>query len=235
MWGYIRKTPNIGHKDTVPSLYVRVYRAKLIQFPIHRRSLIICEGISQHNSREVKRLWFPHYMWGYIGIEGMPLEFILVPSLYVRVYRTDGRHAGGRKSSLIICEGISKIHLPFVINKMFPHYMWGYIIYFVTLIVQKIVPSLYVRVYRVHLYETLTPERSLIICEGISLTANGNITVWRFPHYMWGYIVALTGLLFSHLCSLIICEGISSTRQIAEEFKVFPHYMWGYISTISSR
>ena len=168
-------------------------------------SLIICEGISQHNSREVKRLWFPHYMWGYIGIEGMPLEFILVPSLYVRVYRTDGRHAGGRKSSLIICEGISKIHLPFVINKMFPHYMWGNIIYFVTLIVQKIVPSLYVRVYRSVRPPGQGAGSSLIICEGISCTPLWDANARAFPHYMWGYIDDyLQPLLLSCVPSLYV-------------------------------
>ena len=127
--------------------------------------------------------------------------------------------------------------------------MWGYIGAWDHLVREREVPSLYVRVYRVHLYETLTPERSLIICEGISLTANGNITVWRFPHYMWGYIVLRTQnapfmkvpslyvrvyhqhgkLLKSLKCSLIICEDISAQSAADRRQQPFPHYMWGYI------
>ena len=45
-----------------------------------------------------------------------------VPSLYVRVYRTDGRHAGGRKSSLTIREGISAYKPLDEAVVLFPHY-----------------------------------------------------------------------------------------------------------------
>ena len=171
-------------------------------------------------------------MWGYIESEGGSGKKWKVPSLYVRVYRTQQTQGLLLLGSLIICEGISERETTWSGSGKFPHYMWGYIaeqfyedgLYYV--------PSLYVRVYRVHLYETLTPERSLIICEGISMITCSRSCCLAFPHYMWGYIapqviLIITGkvpslyvrvylLIFLvsqyRQSSLIICEGISLKR-----------------------
>ena len=147
MWGYIDSHLRKGCFHPVPSLYVRVYRVQICQLVRRQCSLIICEGISQHNSREVNRMRFPHYMWGYIGILRFRCLNIQVPSLYVRVYRMSERNGLPIMSSLIICEGISFRSLCFGVNAPFPHYMWGYIAYNRENNSSEIVPSLYVRVY----------------------------------------------------------------------------------------
>ena len=46
-----------------------------------------------------------------------------VPSLYVRVYRSDIDDRQGRGRSLIICEGISQKNGRQTQNAAFPHYM----------------------------------------------------------------------------------------------------------------
>ena len=170
MWGYIGRTPTNPKKRSLPSLYVRVYRVQICQLVRRQCSLIICEGISQHNSREVNRMRFPHYMWGYIGILRFRCLNIQVPSLYVRVYRMSERNGLPIMSSLIICEGISHITGKIILQRLFPHYMWGYIEFFSGTLKEREVPSLYVRVYRSSKYCCSFRLCSLIICEGISLS-----------------------------------------------------------------
>ena len=57
---------------------------------------------------------------------------------------------------------------------------------------REFVPSLYVRVYHVPGLSEGQGVRSLIICEGVSLSAIPNHFAITFPHYM-----------------RIICEGVS--------------------------
>ena len=134
-------------------------------------SLIICEGISQHNSREVNRMRFPHYMWGYIGILRFRSLNIQVPSLYVRVYRMSERNGLPIMSSLIICEGISWWIFQRCVVIWFPHYMWGYIEENLEKFRQELVPSLYVKVYPPGRANGKAELCSLIIYEGISKLA----------------------------------------------------------------
>ena len=46
------------------------------------------------------------------------------------------------------------------------------------------VPSLYVRVYRMHTTRTPRQQGSLIICEGVSTLFFFGDSVVMFPHYM---------------------------------------------------
>ena len=59
----------------------------------------------------------------------------------------------------------------------------------------ELVPSLYVRVYRLGIQATLHPLSSLIICEGISLSPANSLPDAQFPHYMWVYIEIGNGIL----------------------------------------
>ena len=127
--------------------------------------------------------------------------------------------------------------------------MWGYIAVMKTKVRHRLVPSLYVRVYRVKTPYTIYTNRSLIICEGISFL-DWRIRRWLlFPHYMWGYIIlqlyhqyyqgvpslyvrvyhAAVWPALHGARSLIICEGISSWHSGNFTSPKFPHYMWGYI------
>ena len=107
MWGYIvgcRFSPGFRY---VPSLYVRVYRARVDFMRVSGCSLIICEGISPNCVKWSRLAWFPHYMWGYIDAKRHAFQKFSVPSLYVRVYRRESKNIRNSMSSLIICEGIS--------------------------------------------------------------------------------------------------------------------------------
>ena len=129
--------------------------------------------------------------------------------------------------------------------------MWGYIAAFYEKHISAHVPSLYVRVYR-FLAVCIHPYfRSLIICEGISGGGGKNKLHPKFPHYMWGYIVAPGMDIFNvtvpslyvrvyrwgtagwpeMASSLIICEGISCKNPLYDIYESFPHYMWGYIAS----
>ena len=88
MWGYIIFISLITPVYAVPSLYVRVYHCPRWYVIIFRSSLIICEGISHTHLKKRCERWFPHYMWGYIDTIPFPFRWYLVPSLYVRVYRS---------------------------------------------------------------------------------------------------------------------------------------------------
>ena len=151
-------------------------------------SLIICEGISSKIDRQKELKAFPHYMWGYIDLETLSERKFAVPSLYVRVYRLIVSSGQDWLGSLIICEGISPKSRYNNRKQTFPHYMWGYIESYFRGVEDRLVPSLYVRVYRKGTLWGHTETRSLIICEGISSWHSGNFTSPKLPHYMWGYI-----------------------------------------------
>ena len=189
-------------------------------------------------------------MWGYID-SGANFDFDNdVPSLYVRVYRNIYWNWTGDPGSLIICEGISRFPCFWVFFILFPHYMWGYIEVNRMRMTIHNVPSLYVRVYRLHIGNSSRSQRSLIICEGISQGTLTMFSAWRFPNYMWGYIEPQTSgcdsrdvpslyvmvyrvdasLQYIRVRSLIICEGISTGGSESAENQEFPHYMWGYIA-----
>ena len=188
MWGYIAPYSVFFFLGLVPSLYVRVYRGSEPAFSWLPRSLIICEGISAAKTYIKARFTFPHYMWGYIKASDLMQVGGLVPSLYVRVYRCVFALGGGHICSLIICEGISIHFQPLRLYRGFPHYMWGYIEKMRAGEWWAAVPSLYVRVYRNHLYLESRMSGSLIICEGISHFTLFCSMQHMFPHYMWGYI-----------------------------------------------
>ena len=88
MWGCIairaKKFPGFD----VPSLYVRVYRGYWCNFWRLQSSLIICEGVSQLDNCAGSAAELPHYMWGCIDVKSEEEQYEVVPSLYVRVYRT---------------------------------------------------------------------------------------------------------------------------------------------------
>ena len=140
--------PPGGFKFWLPSLYVRVYRSGSFAYEGKWSSLIICEGISP-DILDLRYKWlFPHYMWGYIGTGGVIVKKSDVPSLYVRVYRSDRGGTTRKTPSLIICEGISSTRQIAEEFKVFPHYMWGYIPPAGRTAKRSFVPSLYMRVYR---------------------------------------------------------------------------------------
>ena len=66
MWGYISSASLFSFISFVPSLYVRVYHLGAGLTTESRRSLIICEGISNLVFNASNCFVFPHYMWGYI-------------------------------------------------------------------------------------------------------------------------------------------------------------------------
>ena len=195
MWGYIARKQRPRLSKYVPSLYVRVYRVKKTGNIHSKRSLIICEGISQKETKEILDSWFPHYMWGYI--DGLPVKCWRgqVPSLYVRVYRRLILSQIAMCCSLIICEGISYASAVSSRHNGFPHYMWGYIAFYPVCVFSNVVPSLYVRVYRKRTWKNSGNSCSLIICEGISLSPANSLPDAQFPHYMWVYIEIGNGIL----------------------------------------
>ena len=194
MWGYIAALYPVSPPGAVPSLYVRVYHWRRLVDHCRRRSLIICEGISNPSTFYINPKMFPHYMWGYIFDETLKKQPAMVPSLYVRVYRVPLVSSIKYFRSLIICEGISTVIWGKVASIQFPHYMWGYIASRFANSSGVSVPSLYVRVYRNIIRERWTEWGSLIICEGISAFFASGVWIFRFPHYMWGYIVCRRGM-----------------------------------------
>ena len=145
MWGCIGYLRRAGDEIHVPSLYVRVYRPRtcpeetLLSSLIicegvsckkngqnaSARSLIICEGVSQAKKERKRLARFPHYMWGCIVISLKFPFHVLVPSLYVRVYRHEAAAVIWMRRSLIICEGVSTQLTKLKEFQSFPHYMWG--------------------------------------------------------------------------------------------------------------
>ena len=86
-WGYIALLDVKRLLWDVPSLYVRVYHPGHTLTHCRRGSLTIREGISPSVPFSSQQLLFPHYTWGYIELICRRVEYVMVPSLYVRVYR----------------------------------------------------------------------------------------------------------------------------------------------------
>ena len=148
MWGCIVQKQLEVYKPYVPSLYVRVYR-KAVSLPsLPYRSLIICEGVSIEAAVIIWEFLFPHYMWGCIAFILACFHERNVPSLYVRVYRYSSSSVLSYECSLIICEGVSWTITRARASRGFPHYMWGCIAERRVSPPHNLVPSLYVRVYR---------------------------------------------------------------------------------------
>ena len=208
---------------------MRVYRQNWWQDALSCCSLTVCEGISSTSAHRSTNCAFPHCMWGYINKSTEWWFFQGVPSLYVRVYRrTDGIHAGGR-SSLTVCEGVSCLSPSVCSSLLFPHCMWGCIGVKGKPSLYYIVPSLYVRVYRLFTSSRACNNGSLTVCEGISSGIDFSSQFFKFPHCMWGYIAhvqisfykfpvpslyvrvyrARVNFMRVSGCSLIICEGVS--------------------------
>ena len=90
---------------------------------------------------------------------------------------------------------------------------------------EELVPSLYVRVYRLLWDEGLDLDSSLIICEGVSKSRlfcprvysvpSLYVRVYRRGFCRWGEEVS----------SLIICEGVSFAYRRVRLSELFPHYM----------
>ena len=74
------------------------------------------------------------------------------------------------------------------LQRLFPHYTWGYIVLFAYCICIGLVPSLYVRVYRLKNPQFVIYTSSLTIREGISDWIPLDYRFYMFPHYTWGYI-----------------------------------------------
>ena len=106
-WGYIALVHLISDFLTVPSLYVRVYREKGGYVLTVTCSLTIREGISECEKTMIISEPFPHYTWGYIDITNGRRTTTPVPSLYVRVYRTENEVLLLWDGSFTIREGIS--------------------------------------------------------------------------------------------------------------------------------
>ena len=193
MWGCIGVIVCHEVKRAVPSLYVRVYHFEPLPLTFAPRSLIICEGVSARFHRSRQKGAFPHYMWGCIVLKSWSQPFSLVPSLYVRVYRLLHIAKCSRLGSLIICEGVSFWIYVKGRRALFPHYMWGCIANALQNEINKLVPSLYVRVYRRTLCTRIMKRGSLIICEGVSCWRGSLGVLWMFPHYMWGCITYIQG------------------------------------------
>ena len=167
-WGCIRTVHILSSRIFVPSLYVRVYRDYENDSSQRKSSLTIREGVSCFILSNSLMPLFPHYTWGCIEKTRFQGFILLVPSLYVRVYR--GFITGWRRmdGSLTIREGVSKLRNNLKYINQFPHYTWGCIAAGILWRRSPGVPSLYVRVYR---YVYL----DLVACH-------------TFPHYTWGCI-----------------------------------------------
>ena len=129
-WGYIVTQWQSNFMTNVPSLYVRVYREKGGYVLTVTCSLTIREGISECEKTMIISEPFPHYTWGYIDITNGRRTTTPVPSLYVRVYRTENEVLLLWDGSFTIREGISKRNAKKDAKIAFPHYMWGYIGHF---------------------------------------------------------------------------------------------------------
>lgn len=147
MWGCIDETAGDVENYSVPSLYVRVYRACLVRRLMCIRSLTIREGVSRRQIVWKTEAEFPHYTWGCIDELKIKLRVLFVSSLYVRVYHNAADGRVWQLRSLIIREGVSSGAGWICLTVRFPHYIWGCIDWKKTGHFTSIVPSLYVRVY----------------------------------------------------------------------------------------
>ena len=130
-------------------------------------------------------------MWGCIAENVGSIQKPLVPSLYVRVYRTRKKFSYLYQCSLTVCEGVSVDYKCIADPCMFPHCMWGCIESIKCNLHFKTVPSLYVRVYR-NIFNLKTCRNgSLTVCEGVSEPHIYTSGERGFPHCMWGCIEAM--------------------------------------------
>ena len=106
-WGYIAVLCFTHFGFIVPSLYVRVYRWVCPSLDNVTGSLTIREGISECEKTMIISEPFPHYTWGYIDITNGRRTTTPVPSLYVRVYRTENEVLLLWDGSFTLREGIS--------------------------------------------------------------------------------------------------------------------------------
>ena len=133
--------------------------------------------------------------------------------------------------------------------------MWGCIEKDFVEIKSKIVPSLYVRVYRAIGEVSDATDGSLTIREGVSYKAGDKLGWYEFPHYTWGCIgktgwrkekYAVPSLyvrVYRRNCrgcgklqrSLTIREGVSGLSGSSIDVYSFPHYTWGCITPSDSR
>ena len=107
-WGCIIWFFTRQNKKDVPSLYVRVYRRFKLCVNFGGCSLTIREGVSSIFVVISNIFLFPHYTWGCIVWYVNFLICLIVPSLYVRVYRQIDKNR-------------------FYVMA-FPHYTWGCIL-----------------------------------------------------------------------------------------------------------
>ena len=124
-WGCIEMDDKLRRKEDVPSLYVRVYRARPCCQSLAGCSLTIREGVSVLGWGSKRAARFPHYTWGCIGEDAKRASLAIVPSLYVRVYRRCYQHRQKRGRSLTIREGVSDWQEKTFPGLRFPHYTWG--------------------------------------------------------------------------------------------------------------
>ena len=90
----------------------------------------------------------------------------------------------------------------------------------------NVVPSLYVRVYRLLLYLPAIDFGSLTIREGISLCHAYRRQQNKFPHYTYVRVYRkLYMKAVNDCCSLTIREGISEQAQTVIDTIGFPHKM----------
>ena len=167
----------------------------------------------------------------------------------MRVYRGFLDYCRRLSRSLTIREGISGFDYSSYYLPLFPHYTWGYIVKIRASSKWGLVPSLYVRVYRLWQRKRWQRKRSLTIREGISALDKIESRDNAFPHYTWGYIDRRKNRWFLENVpslyvrvyrdartnwqpagsSLTIREGISQDSFVVNLYGGFPHYTWGYI------
>ena len=106
-WGCIALLERSATRQTVPSLYVRVYHIKPAISLAGMSSLTIREGVSGLSGSSIDVYSFPHYTWGCITPSDSRKNRGGVPPLYVRVYRWTQNQASGSLRFLTIREGVS--------------------------------------------------------------------------------------------------------------------------------
>ena len=194
-------------------------------------------------------------MWGCIGWFCLILCEQVVPSLYVRVYRNLQRAEGRRWRSLTVCEGVSSNLAASSVSRKFPHCMWGCIDNIYDIYFKSLVPSLYVRVYRICRRAAPHQPSSLTVCEGVSYYQVEEKDGLKFPHCMWGCIgrqqlrpdrAAVPSLyvrVYRPLClhiamlfgSLIVCESVSILLTLWRNYDRFTHCIWWCIGNQSRK
>lgn len=188
-WGCIALLERSATRQTVPSLYVRVYHIKPAISLAGMSSLTIREGVSEKQDDVKKSMQFPHYMWGCIDETAGDVENYSVPSLYVRVYRACLVRRLMCIRSLTIREGVSRRQIVGKTEAEFPHYTWGCIDELKIKLRVLFVSSLYVRVYHLFVLSAIGITGSLTIREGVSARRSQSAEAELFPHYTWGCII----------------------------------------------